>query len=172
MSVERLGSKGLLVAALLAAVVLGSAAFARLRPLDFATCRQQLADGDLEGEERRDRLTRLRAAADPARPVERLAAALAAVALEDLPAFFAQRGAADGSLPVSAQDVAGLDAAALDTAAFGDDVLRRLLDAFCLEARGDRDAARARYAEVQQSARLYRMAAAGELCAQGLARLR
>lgn len=172
MTAERFASKGLLVAAALAALVLGTSALARFRPLDFATCRQQLADGDLEGDERRARLVRLCAVADPGVPVERMAAALACVALEDLPGFFSRCGTAPSVLPVSAQDVAGLDAASCDTAAFGDDVLRRLLDAFCAEARGDRDTARTRYAQLQQSARLHRMAAAGELCAQGLARLR
>lgn len=172
MAVERVGSKGLAVAAVLAALVLASAAWQRLRQLDFSACRQHLADGDLEHDERLALLARLCATADGSRPAEAMAAALAEVAREDLPAFYRRRGCAAGELPLRPADVATFDAATCDTASFGDDVLHRLLLAFCAEARGEGDSAKARYAEVQQSARLYRMAAAGELCAQGLSRLR
>lgn len=171
MTVERLFSPALVVAAVVATAVLCVSGWSHLRPRGFAELRQQLVDADLEGDERRAALRALVGAADPSRADEQLAAALVSVALDDLDGFHRRRGCEVARLPLRASEAETFDDAFCSSASFGDDVLHRLLLAWRSEARGDRDGARAAYSQVGRSARLYRMAAAAELCAQGLARL-
>ena len=173
MSRERLLTVPLSLALLAAAVLLGLAGYERYRPRSFAEVVQALRDGDCEGYERRAMLLLVEeyGASSPNR-VERLAAAMAAIARADDGAYRRYTGVAAGQSPIEAADVALLDVASCDTVAFGDDVLRRLLEGWLAEARGERDAARVRFEQVAQSAQLFRMPLAATLCTESLLRLR
>lgn len=147
--------------------VLADAAVQRLWPPSLAEVHRLLADGDLEHAERVGMLERLRAAggASSATRGDRLAGAMAAVGLEDETGYLALAGAAVP--PVQPADVEFLD-----TAAFGDPVLRPLMQAMLAEAGGHRDDARRRYEQVAASTRLFGMDLAHRLAEAGAVRLR
>lgn len=173
MNRERLLTVPLCLALLAAAVLLGLAGYERFRPRSFAEVVQALRDGDCEGSERRAMLLQVEVhAASSSNRVERLAAAMAAIARADDGAYRRFASVAAGRSPIEAADVTLLDVAACDTVSLGDDVLRRLLEGWLDEARGQRDAARVRFEQVAQSAQLFRMPLAVTLCTESLARLR
>ena len=141
----------------------------RLGPCSATEVLQALADGDLEGAQRRELLAAVEAMARVSRDRGmRLCGAMAAVALDD-EAGYAARTAALGSgpMPVQADDAGP----ALDRASLGDPVLAALLQAMLAEASGDPSAAE-RYAQVEASSRLFHMPLARRLAKAGRERLK
>jgi hypothetical protein len=131
------------------------------------TATQRLADGDCE---RSERLQLLRAvqtlAAGSTDRATMLLAAMASVALEDAPAYANWELLLGGAPPLQPDDAGLLAAAAL-----GDPVLAALLAAMMAERTRAPDAAY-RYGQVEASSRLFEMALAGRLAADGRLRVR
>lgn len=126
-----------------------------------------LADGDLDGEERRWVMQGLmRAGGDSADVGRRWGALIAAVALEDRAGFAAQVAALGGvggtmsTPPIEAR-------AFLD---LGDPMLGNVAQALLAEAAGDRAAAHRRWQQVDTQCRLMVRPFAAELAADGLRR--
>lgn len=156
---ERLLTAPLVVFLLMVSAIVAGSWSARLVPGDFPTTLRELADGDLDGAERRVALLRLRElAAGAAGPTAPWAAWLAAIALGE-PGL--------GSMPPptgpAADDVRWLH--------LGDALLRAVADAGLAELAGDRGAAVAHWRQVAAQARLGRQAVAGDLAAAALQRL-
>lgn len=131
-----------------------------------------LADGDLDGAERRRMLARvidLSAAADT--PRGQCSGLLAAVALDRGDACtqrLERLGAVGGVAPVDRLPAAP-DREWLD---LGDPMLGNLLAAMAAEAAGDAAGARTKWSQVRAEARLVGNRCAGELAQAALARLR
>ena len=172
MTRERLLTLPLCCALVGAAGLLAVAAYERFRPRSFDELVKSLREGDCEGDERRSMLRALEAqAVASSGRVAAMAAAMAAIARDDEATNLRFAGTTLGQSPITAADVGNFDVAACDTIALGDDVLRRLLDAWLAEARGQSDAARLQFEQIGRSALLFRMPLAATLCGQGQARL-
>ncbi len=126
-----------------------------------------LADGDLDGAERRRVMQVLvRAGAEPADVGRRWAAMLAAVALEDRAAF-ADQVAALGGIGSAMKAPPAEVRVFLD---LGDPMLGNLAQALLAEAESDRAAAHRRWQQVDTQCRLMVRPFAAELAAEGLRR--
>jgi hypothetical protein len=170
----RMGSERVVTPALgvfLAVVggVMLAALDSRLRRPQLATALDLLADGDLEGIERRKLLQAVLAEgrSRPERPA-RLAAAMAAVQLGDGPAFERlAAGLAEGGEPLRAEDLASAERfLAVEP------VLGHLCAGMLAADRGDRTAAREAFVAAASAAALWDMPVAKAVALAGVERLR
>lgn len=163
---ERVLTGPLLAFLALVAGVMAWAVASRLPAPDLEGAVELLADGDLDGDERERMLLRI-LELDPAPGTlrGRWAQVLAAVALEDRPAFAALEPAL-GAGP--ARVLLPTDRQWLD---LGDPLLANVLEAMSHEAAGDRAAARRVWAQVGAQARMTHQTFAGELAEAARTRL-
>ena len=139
----------------------------RCGPVTLRIATQRLADGDCERSERLQLLRAVqRLAAGSTDRATMLKAAMAAVALEDAPGYANWEALLGGAPPLQPDDAGFLAAAAL-----GDPVLAALLAAMLAERTRAPDAAD-RYGQVEASCRLFGLALAGRLAADGRQRVR
>ena len=167
---ERVWTRALLVFLAGCAAVVAGAIAVHSWPVTPAAALATLRDNDVEARERRALLQVLVATAagrdEPA--ALRLGRAMAAVALEQEAAYRAFAEAAGQRNPVRAGEAS---AELLASAALGDPVLAALLAAMAAEAAGRADDAATGYRQVAASSRLFHMALAGRLAAEGLHRV-
>lgn len=164
---ERLLTPALAAFLLLVAVALGVGLWPRLVRPDLDQTVLLLADGDLDGDERRQALRGLvDRAPEAAGRRQQWAVLLAAVALGDAAGYAAARaalGPAHAPPPLPAPGEREL-------LHLGCDLLRNVLAAFAAEADGDRVEARRRWTQVAAQSRLSARPFPGELAAEGLRR--
>lgn len=152
----------------LVALVVGIAAWRTFRSPSPLQARLALADGDLDGDERRVALRVLvEAGAGATEPAAAWAAWLAAVALDDRAAFGALAGSAGGERPP------GLPAAAdRDGLGLGDPLVALLARAWIAEAESRQGDAARLWGEVQIGCELVDRPLLAELAGRGITRNR
>lgn len=147
------------------AALVGQGLWSREWRPDLARAIELLADGDLDGGERKAMLARTVELARNAPGLrERWAGLLAAVGLGDRDAFAAARAQLPGDPP---EVPAAGEREFLD---LGDPLLANVLAAFVAEAASDRAEANRRWQQVRAQARLSARLFAGELAAEGVQR--
>jgi len=162
---ERLLTPALLAFLLAVGGVVAWAIATRHPTPDLEGCVELLADGDLDRDERERILLRtIDLAADDQSVRGRVAGYLAALALQDRGAFARLDEAIGPSLELPPSERGWLD--------LGDPLLRNVLAARLLESGGDVPAARSKWAQVAQQARMVGNGLAGELSAAAVDRLR
>ncbi len=164
---ERVFTWPLVVFLTLVAAVVGQGLLARLRQPDLPGAVRLLGDGDLDGDERRPVLERVRAlGAGDSGSFGNWAALLACIDLADAPGHAAATAALGGEpwrhLP-SAAEARFLH--------LGNPLLGNVLAAAVAEGGGDRAAARTRWQQVAAQARMMGKPFPAELAAAALTRL-
>jgi hypothetical protein len=158
---------GLFLAGVLA--LLGSALLQTLSRPDPASAVRLLADGDLDGAERRRVLRQLLAVGVHSQATaDRWAAALAAVALDDRAGLAAATSALGGGAVPNPLP----DAPARELLHLGDPYLRNLLAAWVAEASGQPQVALVHWQQLAAQCRFAPRPLAAELAAAGIARSR
>lgn len=164
---ERLLTPALGAFLLLVALAVGAGLWPQLVRRDLDQVVLLLADGDLDGDERRRALQDLVDRAPEAAGLrQQWAVLLAAVALGDAAGYAAARvalGPAEAPAPLPSPGEREL-------LHLGSGLLRNVLAGFAAEADGDRAEARRRWAQVAAQSRLAAQPFPGELAAEGLRR--
>ncbi len=170
MSARPIVTRPLAVFLVAVGVVVGVCALPRLLGADWQASVQRLADGDLEGFERKHLWQQVQEAGDAAPAADRmrvLAGAMAAVCRGDEAAYgrlTARLG--PGSVPIGVDD-----GPALETAALGEPMLVLYLGGWLAEARGDRAAAGLAYRQVAAGAGAWGLPFLASLAQQALGRI-